>query len=63
MNKKIALIVEDSANTWFRVMTDDGNGNKMEIASGSDVGRVLNYAAVMLGHSLVIPLSGPDTAL
>lgn len=63
MSTRIGLIVSNTSNPWFKVMIDDGNGCQREVASGPDLGRALNYAAVMLGYPLVLPISGPDTSL
>lgn len=62
MSQKIALVVHNSTNAWFEIKTMDEQGNQRSLHSGDDLGRVLNYAASVLGHTLVIPLSGPETS-
>jgi len=63
VDRKIALIVSDSVNGWFKVVAMDDSGNQRIVHEGGDLARTLTYAAGVLGHSLVIPLSGPATAL
>jgi len=62
MNKKLALVVHNSTNPHFEVKTMDEFGQQSSVSSGDDLGRVLNYAAVMLGHPVIIPLCGPETS-
>lgn len=61
MNKKLAVVVHNSTNPYFEVKAMDESGNQSTVCSGDNLGRVLNNAAAMLGHPVIIPLAGPET--
>lgn len=63
MNKKIALIVTNADNPWFSVAIQDELGIMSIAASGPDLTMVFHQASCVLGHPLVLPLSGPETSL
>lgn len=61
MNRRIAIIVPNVPNPWFKIAAMDEHGNQQIVHEGPDLGRALTFAASVLGHALVIPVSGPDT--
>lgn len=60
MNEKLALIVEFS---FFSVRRIDQWGGQSTVFSSPDLRECLAEASKILGYPLVLPISGPNTAL
>lgn len=60
MNERIALVVEYGD---FIVRVTDAWGNNRDIYRFSSLEECLRQAQMMLGHPIVIPISGPNTSL
>jgi hypothetical protein len=60
MANRIALVVE---NGRFEVRVTDEWGGQIIVGQSSDLQQCLEHAYMRLGHPLVIPISGPNTAL
>lgn len=63
MTTKIGIVICNTPNPWFKVVIMDEFGNKNEIADGPQLDHVLHSASVRLGYPIVLPVSGPETAL
>lgn len=59
MKESIALLVTQWGT--FQVSRIDGFGNQQIVSEGEDLQDCLVRAAVMLGHGLAIPISGPNS--
>jgi hypothetical protein len=60
MNTRIALVVDPSSGV-FKVVASDEWGNRRTAGEGYELESVLRQSASVLGHPLVVPLSGPET--